>query len=201
VTHNQVTWYTLGGQIGAPQATCLGTPDTAFGNWEHNHHQGSISWPAGSQENPSFSWPAGTFSGGFAFHSGTASAPDDAYIKCITCADPGWCTQARCAPFKQIFWEGTGVFHNIDAGTSFPNSCEVKTPGKNKPGTIHYYRAHVGDFGEPAGSNQQQNPPDQCGWTSAGVSLLNGILNSVTVLPWPLDSKFGDKGGQDCSSL
>ncbi len=198
-TQNQVTWYTLGGQIGAPQAGCLNGPDPKqpFGDWEHNHHAGSVSWPASSQD--SLSWPAGTFSGGFAFHSGTAAGPDDAYIKCITCADPGWCTQARCAPFKQIFWEGTGVFHNIDAGTSFP-SCTPQVPGKNKPGTIHYYRAHVGDFGEPAGSNEQQNPPGQCGWTSAGVSILDGVLNGVTVLPWPLDAKFGDKGGQDCSA-
>jgi hypothetical protein len=189
-SENQVTWYTLGGQIGAPQAGCLAAPDPKqpFGNWQHTHHQGSVSWPGGS------------FSGGFSFHSGTASAPDEAYIKCITCADPGWCVQARCAPFKQIFWEGTGVFHNIDAGTNF-NGCEVKTPGKNKPPTIHYYRAHVGDFGEPAGSSEQQKPADQCGWTSAGVSIWNGILDGVTVLPWPLDFKFGDKGGQSCSSF
>jgi hypothetical protein len=188
VTEDQVTWYTLGGQIGAPQAECLEAPDTAFGNWEHVHHHGSVSWNGS------------IFSGGFAFHSGTASAPEEAYIKCILCADPGWCVQARCAPFKQIFWEGTGVFDNIDAGTVFPNGCDVRTPGKNKPGTIHYYRAHVADFGEPAGSTQQQKPADQCDWTSAGVSISNGVLaDGVTVLPWPPDSRFGDKGGQDCS--
>lgn len=198
VTQEVVTRYTLGGQIGAPEAACLSEPDTAFGDWQHVHHEGPVSWPASSQG--SYSWAGGTFTGGFAFHSGTAAAPDQAYIKCITCADPGWCVQARCAPFKQIFWEGTGVFHNIDRGTTFPNCSNVRVWDKKAAGTIHYYRAHVGDFGEPAGCTDNQNPANQCGWTSAGPSLLNGVLDGVTILPWPLDLKFGDKGGQDCSA-
>jgi hypothetical protein len=195
VLQNDVTWYTLGGQIGAPQAGCLSGPDPKqpYGDWEHVHHQGTVSWDNGTT----------SFTGGFAFHSGTASAPEEAFIKCIVCADPGWCVQARCAPYKQIFWEGTGVFKNIDAGTQFPNGCKpnVYDPPHDSKWTIHYYRAHVGDFGEPAGNTEQQKPADQCGWRSSGVSILDGILGvAPTVLPWPPDDKFGDKGGQNCSA-
>jgi hypothetical protein len=101
--------------------------------------------------------------GSFAFHSGTAAAPNEAFIKSVQCADPGWCVQARPAPFKQIFWEGTGVFHNEKG----PKGTDIPLPnfancGANQPvvysktgGTIHYYKAHVSDFGEPAGIFQK----------------------------------------------
>jgi hypothetical protein len=180
--------YTTGGQIGAPSnrgcasgplkgkcgngptPTCIGGPnagmacnsnndcpssnfkDFPWGDWQHNHKSG----------------PDDTGSitdGSFGFHSGTASAPPEAFIKSIICADPGWCQQARPAPVKQIFWEGTGVFHTLKnaAGKDSPlpifASCGANQPvaWSNKPGTVHYYRAHVADFGEPAGT--KQNPP------------------------------------------
>jgi hypothetical protein len=126
------TKYTTGGQIGAPdEAGCAEYPAKGkcvdgvctggwnaglacedngecpnqggrnsgrpWGNWQHNHHSG-----------PDDGFILG---GSFSFHSGTAAAPDEAFIKSIICADEGWCVQARPAPTKQIFWEGTGVFH------------------------------------------------------------------------------------------
>jgi hypothetical protein len=179
--------YTTGGQIGAPNETgccdlppkgkcvnglCTGglnggkacttndnCPNDAgrnshcpWGDWEHNHHSGSDD--------------SGSLKGGsFAFHSGTAAAPNEAFIKSVLCADPGWCVQARPAPFKQIFWEGTGVFHNEKGpkGTDIPlprfEACGANQPvvWSNKPGpyTLHYYKAHVSDFGEPAGIFQK----------------------------------------------
>ena len=184
-----LTKYTVGGQIGAPQAGCCETPpgspgrdeECPGGSWEHNHHEGTVSWDTG------------TFTGGFAFHSGTASAPVEAFIKCIICADKGWCVQARCAPFKQIFWSGTGVFHNIDSHTDFPNCEEVIPQGKNQEPTIHFYEAHVADFGEPAGCTQNQNPAANCDWVSGGVDP--GSVVNISAEP---DPKFGDKGGQIC---
>ncbi len=183
--------YTTGGQIGAPNETgccdlppkgkcvagkCTGglnggdscaTNDDCpndpgrnshcpWGDWEHNHHSGPDD--------------SGSVKGGsFAFHSGTAASPDAAFIKSVLCADPGWCVQARPAPFKQIFWEGTGVFHNEKG----PKGKDVPIPifgacGANQPvpwsnrtnGTLHYYKAHVGDFGEPAGIFQK--PSSAC---------------------------------------
>lgn len=183
--------YTTGGQIGAPnetgcctlppkgkcvEGTCTGglnggdacsTNDDCpndpgrnshcpWGDWEHNHHSGPDD--------------SGSVTGGsFAFHSGTAAAPNEAFIQSVLCADPGWCVQARPAPFKQIFWEGTGVFHNVKG----PKGTDVLLPifaecGASQPvpysnktgGTLHYYKAHVGDFGEPAGIHQKS--PDGC---------------------------------------
>jgi hypothetical protein len=186
------THYSTGGQIGAPndsgccnlppKGKCVagfctgglngGDPCTTndncpndpgrnsscpWGDWEHNHHSGPDD--------------CGSVTGGsFAFHSGTAAAPDSAFIKSIICADPGWCVQARPAPDKQIFWEGTGVFHNTKGKKNLdiplPNfsACAVQPkPWSNKAeGTLHYYRAHVGDFGEPAGIRQK--PADGCTW-------------------------------------
>ena len=177
--------YTTGGQIGAPNETgccdlppkgkcvnglctggsnggnaCTSNEDCPndpgrnshcpWGDWEHNHHSGSDD--------------TGSVKGGsFAFHSGTAAAPNEAFIKSVLCADPGWCVQARPAPFKQIFWEGTGVFHNIKGpkGTAVPlpvfGACGSQpVPWSNKTdGTLHYYKAHVSDFGEPAGIFQK----------------------------------------------
>jgi cysteine-rich repeat protein len=178
--------YTTGGQIGAPNETgccdlppkgkcvsglCTGglnggktcaTNDDCpndpgrnshcpWGDWEHNHHSGPDD--------------SGSVKGGsFAFHSGTAAAPNEAFIKSVLCADPGWCVQARPAPFKQIFWEGTGVFHNNKSA----KNQDIPLPifgacGANQPkpyssklgGTLHYYKAHVSDFGEPAGIFQK----------------------------------------------
>jgi hypothetical protein len=155
-----------------------------WGDWEHNHHAGPDD--------------TGNVTGGsFAFHSGTAAAPDEAYIKSIICADPGWCVQARPAPDKQIFWEGTGVFHNIkgkkNADIPLPDfaSCgDIQpTPWSNKvDGSLHYYKAHVGDFGEPAGIRQK--PADGCTWfnecgTEPGgvVGIDNCTLGEVCEIP------------------
>ena len=202
LTVKEKIWYSVGGQIGAPDARCCNTPpntpgrdeECPSGSWEHVHHEGTISWNSS------------TFSGRFAFHSGTASAPNDAYIRSIICADKGWCVQARCAPAKQIFWDGTGVFRNIAWGTHFPECRPI--PVSNKRGatpTIHYYRAHVADFGEPAGCTDNQKPKGQCPWRSNGVGVVSedgcSLDGSPVVIPWPLDEKFGDKGGQDCSGV
>jgi hypothetical protein len=105
----------------------------------------------------------------FSFHSGTAAAPDRAFIMNIHCADEGWCVQARPAPFKQIFWEGTGIFQNMKLKGQWQALPDFLSCGDNQPiawtkkdkGTIHYYRAHVADLGEPAG--QRQKPIDGCG--------------------------------------
>jgi cysteine-rich repeat protein len=177
--------YTTGGQIGAPNETgCCDLPPKGkcvdgrctgglnggdsctsndqcpndpgrnshcpWGDWEHNHHSGPDD--------------TGSVKGGkFAFHSGTAAAPNEAFIKSVLCADPGWCVQARPAPFKQIFWEGTGVFHNAKGPRNqdvplpiFGNCGAQPVPWSNKvDGTLHYYKAHVSDFGEPAGRFQK----------------------------------------------
>jgi hypothetical protein len=157
-TSNSGTKYTTGGQIGAPNETgcCPDGPDGThgpsancpFGDWEHNHHSG-----------PDDGYITG---GAFAFHSGTAASPPEAFISGIVCQDPGWCVQARPAPDKQIFWEGTGVFHNLKNKHGkdlplpvFPNCTVVPFNDKADVPTIHYYKAHVGDFGEPAGQRQK----------------------------------------------
>lgn len=175
---NLYTSYTVGGQIGAPKAGCADLPGAAFGEWTHTQHSGA--------------------EGSFTFHAGTHSAPDDAFIKCITCADPGWCVQARCAPFKQIFFEGTGVFKN-EKGFNFklPATCSTGViPYSDKKHTLHYFKAHVGDFGEPGNSGKQKSfDPNICKWRSGGVDLANLIT-----LPSVPDPKFGDKGGQACDS-
>lgn len=141
-----------------PNASGRGDLDNPFpwGDWQHSHHSGPDD--TGSIED-----------GAFSFHSGTAAAPNEAYIKSIICADTGWCVQARPAPNKQIFWEGTGVFRNAkgaknkDIPLAHFDACEDQPVVWSKTGgTLHYYRAHVGDFGEPAGIRQK--PADGCSW-------------------------------------
>jgi hypothetical protein len=198
------THYTTGGQIGAPNesgcpdspwkgicddGTCYGglangepcednsdCPNDSghnstrpWGDWEHNHHGG-----------PDDGYITG---GSFSFHSGTAAAPDEAFISNIICTDKGWCVQARPAPNKQIYWEGIGVFHNLkgaDSGNEgipdFPG-CDVQVWDKKTGGTLHYYKAHVGDYGEPAG--QRQKPACSGGecqgeWAIAGCNQIEG---------------------------
>ena len=183
--------YTVGGQIGAPQAGCC-TPGVdcapgngGYGEWEHSHRENGVLK--------------------FSFHAGTNSAPPDSYIQCITCSDPFWCVQARCAPFKQIFWEGTGVFQNPnknnDAHFSL-GSCNID-PVAGKTHSLHYYQAHVGDFGEPGNTGKQKSyDPAVCSWHSGGVDVENTVL--MQPQPPQADPKFPqffDKGGmlcQDC---
>ena len=172
--------YTIGGQVGAPQAN-----DPSYGEWEHNQH-----------DHPLY--------GSFAFHAGTASASPGTEISSITCTDPGWCVQARCAPFKQIFWDGVGEFQSIKDNKGWLGgvACEnVKPPTKRGnnaiSGSQHYFQAHVGDFGEPGGNfigfDGPQPSEDFCTWHSGGVAPL--ATNLLSAVP---DSKFGYKGGQDC---
>jgi len=184
------TKYTTGGQIGAPNETgcCPDGPDGThgpnadcpFGDWQHSHHSGPDDAAfhcvggsnGGAACTDSSECPGSTCEdvshitgGAFAFHSGTAAAPPEAFISGIVCADPGWCVQARPAPDKQIFWEGIGVFHNLKNKRGkdltlpvFPN-CTVTPFDKQTGGTLHYYKAHVGDFGEPAGQRQKTVSP------------------------------------------
>jgi len=172
---------TKNGQPCANQGDCPssnGRSSTSpWGDWQHTHHQGYVAWNTDECNGVA----AGSFgkadgSSAFDFHSGTAAAPPEAFIHDILCADPGWCVQARCAPDKQIFWEGTGVFHNvknIDPQSLFGTSVTVGTKGRQP--SIHYYRAHVGDFGEPAGN--KQNDPGSCPWTDAtGVSIRHTVV-------------------------
>ncbi len=218
--------YTVGGQIGAPtDAGCRAFPQKGkcvnglctgglnggkacttntdcpadagkgsttgpWGDWEHNHHSGPDD--------------SGSVTGGsFAFHSGTAAAPDAAFIHSIICADEGWCVQARPAPNKQIYWDGTGVFHNIKGkkGENLPlavfNACAVQpVPWSDKTGgTIVYYKAHVGDFGEPAGT--KQNPASNCSWVDGTAELGDmgtadncQLVGTVDLLNGTKDEKF-----------
>ena len=192
------TFYTTGGQIGAPtDLGCRmepgkGKQDGPWGDWEHNHH-------AGPDDTGSM------FDGSFAFHSGTAAGPDDAYIRSIVCEDEGWCVQARPAPNKQIFWEGTGVFHNTktkgnDDPMPFFAACGADQPvpfskGKGKDGdtySLHYYRAHVGDFGEPAGT--KQNPADECSWVNGDAYVDNcDLVGNVELLGGPEGAPVNEK--------
>ena len=205
---SSATKVTTGGQIGAPTAAgCCGPPtssgrssDCPWGDWEHNHHYG-----------PDDLWVAnhntGIASGAFAFHSGTGAAPKAAFIKNVKCDDPGWCVQARPAPDKQIFWEGTGVFDNLKkTALPFFKNCtkQPSVAGNKKAASVHYYTAHVGDFGEPAG--QRQKPIDGCSlknaplgdWSItcdavAGVSLIDEHVNAAKTAEHPLCE------AQDCS--
>jgi hypothetical protein len=168
---------TTGGQIGAPKASPTGP---SFGEWEHQQHCGGKKGCTGSAF-------------GFDFKAGTAS-DKGTIINKVECGDAGWCTQARCAPFKQIFWDGIGVIKNF-SGTFVPlNACT-----NIGEGSFHYFQAHVGDFGEPGSTDvRKKGPPvcnSKCPWTSGGVDINNIVLLSpVSTAPDP----FGDKGGQIC---
>jgi hypothetical protein len=180
-------WVTTGGQIGAPSV------DPATGHWEHTQHGGG--------------------EGNFTFLSGTASAPPGTEISNINCNDEGWCVQARCAPFKQIFWDGVGYFPSKHEGENFnahfPTDC-VTPGGPHKDGTLHYYRAMVGDFGENDRPTREESlvddNPETCDWYArlqdagyAGppgpwVAPMAVFLGSE---PYP-DEPFQSKGGQLC---
>jgi hypothetical protein len=228
VVENQIVEYTTGGQIGAPNAqgccdvppdakcingACYGGPDSGnactnngdcpsspgrssdcpWGDWEHNHHQGAVSWTVPT------SGSFGSANSSFAFHSGTAAAPQAAFIEQIKCDDPGWCVQARCAPFKQIYWQGTGVFSNLK-DANFPG-CTVSAGSKGNGGkapTIHYYKAHVGDFGEPAGN--KQNNDRTCNWVDSTNWDLNLAACTLTNAAEGIDS-ISCAQSSNCTSL
>ncbi len=175
-----VPFYTTGGQIGAPNASgCCDDPPTTngrgsdcpWGNWEHNHHSGS---------DESGHWSGGSF----AFHSGTAAAPPEAFIHKIICTDPGWCVQARPAPFEQITWDGTGVFHVLDG--EFDNCSTATVFDKKTGGSIHYYIAHVADYGEPAGNKQKpaNDNPDCAAWKECATAEPLSIVECALASPF-----------------
>jgi hypothetical protein len=170
------SWVTTGGQIGAPST------DPATGHWTHTQHAGA--------------------EGIFTFLAGTASAPPGTEISNIACADPGWCVQARCAPFKQIFWDGIGYFPNKHGGedfnASFPaTACTVTPGGPSRDGTLHYFRAMVGDFGENDSTNRQISE-ENCEWLTTAGGPSGFDVTEVVELDATTDPKFGDKGGQFC---
>jgi hypothetical protein len=174
-------WITTGGQINAPSGN---TPPS--GHWVHAQHGGA--------------------EGNFSFHAGTSSAPDGTEISTVECADPGWCVQARCAGFKQLFWTGIGNFANQHFDAVFPG-CDV-VPTRGNVGTQHFVRVMIGDFGENDRPTReaalQDADPDSCNWfdklQGAGYPGPPGPYTAADAvfLDSVPDGKFGDKGGQVC---
>jgi hypothetical protein len=163
---------TTGGTINAPSGN-----NPLSGHWEHTLHGGA--------------------DGVFSFHAGTASAPAGTEISTVECADPGWCVQARCAPFKQLFWTGIGNFANQRFDYDF-DSCNVV---KGNRGTLHHVKVMIGDFGE--NNRPTREVPGNCDWFS---KLPGGTVPG----PWEAadavlldsvpDDQFGDNGGQVCNT-
>ncbi len=73
---------------------------------------------------------------------------------------------------------------------------------KDNSYSVHYYRAHVGDFGEPAGNKQK--PSDQCEWTNAGgVSIAQCSLHGeedIDTLTCSENADCGNHGSCDLGS-
>lgn len=171
--------YTWGGQIGAPQAN-----DPSYGEMTHTQH-----------DHPVY--------GSFTFHAGTASASPGTEITSVQCTDRGWCENARCAPFKQIYWNGIGEFENMSLNNPFPG-CTVRQKSHRQGGTLHYLEAHASDFGEPGGNFPPGDGPQPsealCSWVSGGTDInnVNLIGDTSGVPPPPPGSLHGDKGSQAC---
>lgn len=171
---------TTGGQINAPSGR---TPPA--GHWTHTLHGGT--------------------DGVFTFHAGTSSAPAGTEISTVECADPGWCVQARCAPFKQLFWTGVGNFANQRFDYDF-GGCPVT---KGNKGTLHFVKVMIGDFGENNRPTREaalvDDNPESCDWSQklkdAGYEET-GPWNAAdaVLLDSVADDKFGDKGGQVCDT-
>jgi len=172
-------WITTGGQINAPSGN-----QPPSGHWEHTQHGGA--------------------EGNFSFHAGTSSAPAGTQISTVECNDPGWCVQARCAPFKQLFWTGIGNFANQHFDAVFPG-CDVR---KGNKGTQHFVRVMIGDFGENDRPTREESlvdaDPETCNWfdklKAAGFTGPPGPFDaaSAVFLDSALDDQFGDKGGLVC---
>ena len=170
---------TTGGQINAPSGN---TP--VSGHWTHTLHGGQ--------------------DGTFSFHAGTSSAPAGTEISSVECADPGWCVQARCAPFKQLFWKGIGNFANQRFDYDF-GSCNVT---KGNRGTLHAVEVMIGDFGENDRPTRKESlndgNPDTCDWLdklqAAGYPGPVGPYDAADAvyLDSVPDLKFGYKGAQVC---
>jgi cysteine-rich repeat protein len=175
--------------------------DCPWGDWQHNHHSGL---------DDSYLTKGGSFS----FHSGTAAAPATSFISNVVCADEGWCVQARPAPDKQIFWEGYGVFHNLKgpkgqdlSQPGFPAGCNVTVYDSKTGGTLHYYKAHVGDFGESKGPGQRQAPvTPTCELKNfdGDWDIACGSVEPVALLGGAKNQKFTDLHplceAQDCTT-
>lgn len=184
----EAPWYNWSGQIGAPQAN-----DPSFGEMELNQHN-----------HPLF--------GSFAFHAGTNSATKpETEISSVACSDPGWCENARCAPYKQIFWNGVGEFQNLKDNNGWEEVCQVQPKAgkgkKTQPGSFHYFEAHSADFGEPGGNFPAGDGPqpseELCtDWTSGGVDIANtNFITGPNGLYPPLPGEHhGDKGSQECQN-
>ena len=127
--------YRCGGQAGAPTAS----PPQPWGEWTHRQQKG----PSGS----------------FTFHAGTASAPPGTEIDFIVCNDPGWCVQARPAPFKQIDFGGVGTFKNIK-----------NSPLPINTDDLYYFEVNIDDLGEPGKSGKQDPPGGQCNPDGFGLN-------------------------------
>lgn len=133
VLDSTVDRYQFGGQVGAPTAS----QPQPYGEWTHHQQKGPF--------------------GKFTFHAGTASAPEGTEIDLVTCSDPGFCNPARPAPAKQIDFEGVGTFKNVQSG---PLKGEV-VPDNNKVKlTLHWFRVHVEDIGEPGPGGKQPKSED-----------------------------------------
>jgi hypothetical protein len=153
--------YTFGGQVGAPSATSAkGGP---FG--EHTHH--NVSGPAGD----------------FVFRAGTNSAPKTTRITAVACKDPGACQQAAAnASFKQIDFEGTGSFRNLDAVAK----AYLKANGggdilaDNASDRKFYFRVDMDDTGEPG------NKPMKGKLAATAASFLQNDPNAPLSTPDPL---------------
>jgi len=123
--------YTFGGQAGAPTAS----QPQPYGEWTHHQKNG----PDGS----------------FTFHMGTASAPDDALVRIVTCSDPENCNPARPAPFKQLDFAGVGIFKNI-------RKPSVALSGVVAQETRHCAEVHVEDLGEPGKGGKVEPAGPEC---------------------------------------
>jgi len=129
--------YTFGGQAGANTAL-LPEPK---GEWQHNNHRGP--------------------SGKFAFHAGTASAPDGTRIVLIECSDPGYCNPARKAPAHQIDFWGIGVFHNAE------DLSPIMEEYVEENETLHWFEVNIDDGGEPG--NRGKARLRDCPWNGFGL--------------------------------
>ena len=149
----QENCYTFGGQVGAPSS------NPVFG--EHTHH--NTSGPAGD----------------FVFHAGSHSAPKSTMITAAVCKDPGACQPAEAnAGFKQIDFEGTGSFRNLDATATAYLSGAAAHPvlPDNQDDQIYYFRVDMDDTGEPGDKpSKKQSDINACGKFFAAD--LNQALN------------------------
>jgi hypothetical protein len=153
---NQQNCYTFGGQVGAPSS------NPVFG--EHTHH--NVSGPAGD----------------FVFRAGSHSAPASTMITAAVCKDPGACRPAEAnAGFKQIDFEGTGSFRNLDATATAYLSQRAGHPVKpdNQDSQIYYFRVDMDDTGEPGDKpSKKQSDVKACGqFFAADLNQALGIAD------------------------